>query len=539
MPSFAATLRALAPTDELPEAAHLAVFHRMAERVLHGVTVLVAGAPHRFTELEFYCNSPAHPDTFTHGDVMQEELARWYFHRSGGEYKGGTYKGLDIAVRPPRRARGDPDPRRPSRWRTALHRRPVHVRRSPARPHRPPSIAALVAGFDRSADAAPGSPLHITVDDVRRTADIHESPRIGLTLKRGGLAERARFLARPYRLPQRAREHQEGSRHTSSSASIARVATPRRSPASPARRSRRCPARSPRTSPASPAPPPTSRATCRSPRPARCWAPATDALLGSWPHQVQVHLPDVADEASSISRLARRRPQAVRLRHGPAVRGCRRRLAGARPTGSLAIRGDLGLSALTHSRCLVYATPGGKGTAPHFDQNINLVLQLHGAKKWWLAPNRPRGAPADAAHDGPPGRPGAADLRARCRCQRRMPEDSPGDRARARLAAVRAARRVARDRGRPATRCRSTSHTPRRPGSTCSRRRHAQPAGALARRGGRPRRRWRPASSRRCCASSPTTSRAGAPTTSWPPPRARRERPGVGMDVTRFSLTKQ
>jgi 50S ribosomal protein L16 3-hydroxylase len=36
---------------------------------------------------------------------------------------------------------------------------------------------------------------------------------------------------------------------------------------------------------------------------------------------------------------------------------------------------------------MVYATPDGKGTAAHFDQNINFVLQLQGNKKWWLAPN--------------------------------------------------------------------------------------------------------------------------------------------------------
>ena len=58
-----------------------------------------------------------------------------------------------------------------------------------------------------------------------------------------------------------------------------------------------------------------------------------------------------------------------------------------------ALRGDLGLSALTQSRCLMYATPRGGGTAPHFDQNVNLVLQLHGEKTWWLAPNRHVDAP--------------------------------------------------------------------------------------------------------------------------------------------------
>ena len=111
-----------------------------------------------------------------------------------------------------------------------------------------------------------------------------------------------------------------------------------------------------------------------------------DAMLGSWPNSVQVHLPDVADEASAIE----------------ATPGDARKLF-ANGMGLLfndvhavssvlsewlaAIRGDLGLSALTQGRCLVYATPAGKGTAPHFDQNINFVLQLHGTKTWRLAGN--------------------------------------------------------------------------------------------------------------------------------------------------------
>ncbi len=51
------------------------------------------------------------------------------------------------------------------------------------------------------------------------------------------------------------------------------------------------------------------------------------------------------------------------------------------------LRRELGFSALTQSRCLLYATPQGKGTAVHFDQNANFVLQLSGTKKWWLAEN--------------------------------------------------------------------------------------------------------------------------------------------------------
>jgi len=51
------------------------------------------------------------------------------------------------------------------------------------------------------------------------------------------------------------------------------------------------------------------------------------------------------------------------------------------------LRIDLGLSNLTYARSLIYLIAKGKGTATHFDQNINFVLQISGTKKWWIAAN--------------------------------------------------------------------------------------------------------------------------------------------------------
>lgn len=42
-----------------------------------------------------------HPDTFTHGGELQINTAgHWYFHKAGDNYKGGTYKGLDLTFGP-------------------------------------------------------------------------------------------------------------------------------------------------------------------------------------------------------------------------------------------------------------------------------------------------------------------------------------------------------------------------------------------------------------------------------------------------------
>jgi len=51
---------------------------------------------HRLTELEYYFCGDKHMDTFTHQDALQESSGKWYFHKTGKGYKGGSYKGLDI-----------------------------------------------------------------------------------------------------------------------------------------------------------------------------------------------------------------------------------------------------------------------------------------------------------------------------------------------------------------------------------------------------------------------------------------------------------
>jgi len=52
------------------------------------------------------------------------------------------------------------------------------------------------------------------------------------------------------------------------------------------------------------------------------------------------------------------------------------------------LRQDIGLSSLTYSRNLIYVTKEGGGTDTHFDQNMNFIIQMHGTKKWWVAPNK-------------------------------------------------------------------------------------------------------------------------------------------------------
>lgn len=199
-PSFSAALRALLPPQEADEAAYPPAFRRIAELVLNRTTWHIGQQPHRIVELEVYWNGAGHRDTFTHGDPMQREFGRWYFHRSGGEYRGGTYKGLDIAfgrddvvagllIRGAERLADGALLDGPSMCVDHLLGVTGH-----------PSIRALVDTFDRGVDPPAGAPSPLWLDLTGdRGIELCESPRVGLTLKRGDLSERARFLARPYR----------------------------------------------------------------------------------------------------------------------------------------------------------------------------------------------------------------------------------------------------------------------------------------------------------------------------------------------------
>ena len=111
-----------------------------------------------------------------------------------------------------------------------------------------------------------------------------------------------------------------------------------------------------------------------------------DALLRSWPAAIQAHLPDVRDEASSIETTAKDARKLFDNGMGLLFNDAHQ-VSPVLSDWLEQVRRDLGLSSLTFGRCLIYATPDGGGTAPHFDHNINFVLQVHGTKHWTLAPN--------------------------------------------------------------------------------------------------------------------------------------------------------
>ena len=71
-------------------------FDRIARQLLVGSRLMIGNGPHRFVEVEFYYCGDGHGDPFTHRDPLQLESGRWYFHKTAGVYRSGSFKGFDL-----------------------------------------------------------------------------------------------------------------------------------------------------------------------------------------------------------------------------------------------------------------------------------------------------------------------------------------------------------------------------------------------------------------------------------------------------------
>jgi 50S ribosomal protein L16 3-hydroxylase len=109
-------------------------------------------------------------------------------------------------------------------------------------------------------------------------------------------------------------------------------------------------------------------------------------LLNSWPHPVEVHLPNLSDEANAIETTTEDAKKMFASGMGLLFNDANR-ISPILSEWLSELRMNMGLSAMTYGRNLIYATKAGKGTSAHFDQNMNFVVQVHGTKKWWIAPN--------------------------------------------------------------------------------------------------------------------------------------------------------
>jgi len=199
-PRLPDALRALVPPADAAERDYAPAFAAIAALLFERAVLVAGGVAHRFTELEFYADGRGHRDPFTHGDPRQRAFGRWYFHRSGESYRGGTYKGLDLTFGTDDLAAGvlvrslarDDGVER-------IVDGPCKVVDHLLAYNGAHAVAALDARIgDRDLDD-PASPLAVTLCELAREVTVHASPRVGLTLKRGDTPARRRFLARDYR----------------------------------------------------------------------------------------------------------------------------------------------------------------------------------------------------------------------------------------------------------------------------------------------------------------------------------------------------
>ena len=174
-------------------------FAEIANRLLNATDFVVAGDRYRFAELEMYYSGGAHLDLFAHRDPVQLEGGRWYFHRTRGEYRGGSFKGLDIALGDGTAYFGVLIRTIVAADGTVFDGPCVTVDHLLAK-----TKAATVAALDGVIDARPvwdtSSPLHVVEAEKPRSAKVYSCSRVGLSLKKAqGKADAARFVARPYR----------------------------------------------------------------------------------------------------------------------------------------------------------------------------------------------------------------------------------------------------------------------------------------------------------------------------------------------------
>ncbi len=171
---------------------------KIAHHLLNGIRLVAGGEDHRLVEIECYYHSEDHPDPFAHKDPVQLHQGRWYFHRTRGTYRSGSFKGLDLSF-------GDG---------TAFG---GFLLRGLEKPDGElvdgPSLLVDyllektgkrdVMTLDLNIGSRPAwdesSPLHLTsIHDEGRT--VYVSARVGLSLKKlKPTADNARYLLRHYR----------------------------------------------------------------------------------------------------------------------------------------------------------------------------------------------------------------------------------------------------------------------------------------------------------------------------------------------------
>jgi hypothetical protein len=187
-------------------------FARIAFDLLNRTIWVIGGLAHRIAEVEFYFRGADHDDPFTHGHAMQVHAGLWYFHRTAGAYRGGSFKGVDITF-------GDGNARGGILIRGAVAEDGQridgpsllvdHLLRL-CHQTTVPLLDQAIADrrvWDRS------SPMYL-VPAQNLGSEVYSSARVGLSLRRAGPGSaKPDYLTRPYRFLTDPRAIAKGKAH--------------------------------------------------------------------------------------------------------------------------------------------------------------------------------------------------------------------------------------------------------------------------------------------------------------------------------------
>jgi hypothetical protein len=188
-------------------------FTRIADRLLNGSRLIVARQAYRLVEIEFYYWSATHPDPFTHRDPIQFDIGHWYFHRTRGTLRGGSFKGLDLTFGDGPTSGGILIRGMETPAGTLIDGPSLcvdHLLDATGAD----TVAALERAVGRRLAWDEDNPLRLQWIDMLDERPLIRSPRVGLLLKKvGSRTECTRYVMRPYRYLTEPRRTKKGKIH--------------------------------------------------------------------------------------------------------------------------------------------------------------------------------------------------------------------------------------------------------------------------------------------------------------------------------------
>jgi hypothetical protein len=158
-------------------------------------------------ELEFYLYSSEHPDPFVHRSHAQQRRAHWALHRVGSGFRGGSFKGIDLAFASPPQFGG-----------ILLRSIRIHSPGTAARlvcgpslcvdallalagADSPAALAGLLEGLPACGAAEPSARSPLSLHWGTPSQTVFSSARVGLRLPREAQQRRSamEYIDRPYR----------------------------------------------------------------------------------------------------------------------------------------------------------------------------------------------------------------------------------------------------------------------------------------------------------------------------------------------------